>query len=228
MPKGAYKRSKSDWNKGLTKETDARVAKNAAAISVGVTESWKDSEIRVNHIVAMSIAHMGVPLSPEHCTAISAGLIGKSKSPEHCKAISDTKIGISLSLENIVGLIKSHNTPEYLEANSGENHWNWQGGVTPLYELLHNIFKYKKWRFDVFTRDNYTCQKCGDNSGGNLEAHHKKPFIVILHENNIITYETAINCVELWDINNGITLCKECHKKEQKLTMELIKNIRKN
>jgi len=25
--------------------------------------------------------------------------------------------------------------------------------------------------------------------------------------------EQAVNCEELWNINNGITLCKECHKK---------------
>lgn len=28
MPSGVYKRTKSAWNKGLTKETDERVAKN--------------------------------------------------------------------------------------------------------------------------------------------------------------------------------------------------------
>ena len=29
MPRGVYKRTKDPWNKGLTKETDERVAKNA-------------------------------------------------------------------------------------------------------------------------------------------------------------------------------------------------------
>jgi hypothetical protein len=30
-------------------------------------------------------------------------------------------------------------------------------------------------------------------------------------ENNIITLEDAFGCDELWNLNNGITWCKECH-----------------
>ena len=64
----------------------------------------------------------------------------------------------------------------------------------------------------VFKRDNFTCKKCGDNSGGNLEAHHIKSFAVICHENNINLVKEAKKCKELWNLNNGLTLCKECHK----------------
>lgn len=35
----------------------------------------------------------------------------------------------------------------------------------------------------------------------------------IIRENNIMTLTDAVKCEELWNINNGITLCKECHKK---------------
>ena len=35
---------------------------------------------------------------------------------------------------------------------------------------------------------------------------------VILIENNIDSMEKAIECKELWDRNNGITLCNACHK----------------
>ena len=34
-----------------------------------------------------------------------------------------------------------------------------------------------------------------------------------MEEYQIKTFEQALNCAELWDINNGRTLCKECHKK---------------
>lgn len=58
--------------------------------------------------------------------------------------------------------------------------------------------KYKRWRFDVFARDHFTCQDCGDSRGGNLNAHHLKPFA---------------DFPDLrFEISNGITLCTPCHK----------------
>lgn len=60
--------------------------------------------------------------------------------------------------------------------------------------------EYKHWRYDVFVRDNFTCMRCGDDQGGNLEAHHKKSFA---------DYPELRYVVE-----NGETLCKDCHDKE--------------
>lgn len=65
---------------------------------------------------------------------------------------------------------------------------------------LRYSVQYKRWRFDVYSRDKFTCQKCGDKKGGNLNAHHIKPFA---------------DYPELrFEVSNGITLCKTCHKKE--------------
>lgn len=33
-----------------------------------------------------------------------------------------------------------------------------------------------------------------------------------MEENRITKIEEGIMCNELWDINNGVTLCKVCHK----------------
>jgi len=103
------------------------------------------------------------------------------------------------------------------EANRGKNHYKWRSGISSLYEKIRKNFQYRQWRSDVFTRDEFTCQKCGIKSGYGkaiyLEVHHIKPMSKILEENNIKTIENAINCQELWNINNGITLCKECHNK---------------
>jgi len=78
--------------------------------------------------------------------------------------------------------------------------------------------KYNNWRIQIFIRDEYTCQKCGD-LGGKLQAHHIKPFATILKENKIITLDSAIQCAELWNLDNGITLCKKCHKQYRRKNM---------
>lgn len=84
--------------------------------------------------------------------------------------------------------------PECLKANRG---------IKPrTYHLTHrdkrgSAFD-REWRIAVFERDNYTCQACGDR-GGELNAHHLKPY----KKHPELKH----------DINNGQTLCVECHKK---------------
>lgn len=75
--------------------------------------------------------------------------------------------------------------------------------------------EYRQWRSDVFTRDNFTCQRCLMR-GQRIHAHHIRPFQDIIIENNITTVEQAAECAELWNINNGITYCVSCHKKAHK------------
>lgn len=58
--------------------------------------------------------------------------------------------------------------------------------------------EYNDFKRDVYERDNYTCVCCGDNKGGNLNAHH-------LNSYNFDKEHRT-------DINNGVTLCKKCHK----------------
>lgn len=99
-----------------------------------------------------------------------------------------------------------------LIGNFGDKSRNWQGGKTTLRVLIRSCFKYRQWRSDIFSRDNFTCQKCGIK-GGYLEAdHYPKRFSDILKEYNIKTFEEALICEELWNINNGRTLHKNCHR----------------
>jgi hypothetical protein len=94
----------------------------------------------------------------------------------------------------------------------GKNHWNWKNGISKLNHLIRNLPEMKIWINYIFKRDNYTCKKCGQY-GGKLHAHHKKPFSIILKQNNITTIKEALNCKELWEKSNGVTLCIKCHKK---------------
>ncbi|MCK9371073.1 HNH endonuclease [Candidatus Dojkabacteria bacterium] len=95
---------------------------------------------------------------------------------------------------------------------TGKNNPNWKGGTTELSFQIRHSYVYNEWRRQIFQRDDYTCQRCGKR-GVILQADHIKPFSVILKQNNIKTLLDAINCVELWDLNNGRTLCLDCHKK---------------
>lgn len=86
----------------------------------------------------------------------------------------------------------------------------WRGGKTKLKELIRSGLKYRIWRNEVFKRDNYTCNLCG-HRGGNLESHHKIALSKLIDNYNIKTFEEALNCKYLWEIDNGITLCIPCH-----------------
>ena len=59
--------------------------------------------------------------------------------------------------------------------------------------------EYKRWRFDVFAKDGFVCQQCGDSRGGNLQAHHVKSF----------SDHPELRFV----VENGITICEKCHEK---------------
>ena len=88
----------------------------------------------------------------------------------------------------------------------------WKGGISKLRYVIRGNFKYRQWRSDVFTRDDFTCQQCGER-GSQLVSHHIKAFSKIISEYKILTLNQALSCDELWNINNGLTLCRKCHKK---------------
>lgn len=78
-----------------------------------------------------------------------------------------------------------------------KNHF-WKGGVTPMNIRLRASGRYKLWRTRVFERDDYTCQMCSVR-GGKLEADHIKQF--------------AFYPDVRFDVDNGRTLCHDCHIK---------------
>lgn len=81
---------------------------------------------------------------------------------------------------------------------AGDKHHNWQGGKTEESKAFRNSLEYRVWRKRVFERDQYTCQNC-DQIGGELNADHIKPF--------------ALYTELRLDLNNGRTLCRQCHLK---------------
>ena len=100
--------------------------------------------------------------------------------------------------------------------NLGEKNHFWKGGKTKLSQQIRNSAEYSFWRKQIFERDNYTCQQCGRRTKKGdkviIEADHIYPFSKILDDYDITSIEEAISCEKLWDIENGRTLCRDCHK----------------
>jgi hypothetical protein len=102
----------------------------------------------------------------------------------------------------------------------GENSHSWKNGNTSLNLCIRGSVNSRDWKLKVFNRDGYTCKECGNKSvRGNavyLEAHHIKEFAQIIVDNNIKSFDDALICDEMWDINNGVTLCRACHNQTKK------------
>ena len=80
----------------------------------------------------------------------------------------------------------------------GEKHPNWNPNLTDEERRkLRKSIDDDIFRRKVLKRDKYTCQKCADSKGGNLNAHHIKNH----SEHKELRY----------DVENGITFCETCH-----------------
>lgn len=92
-----------------------------------------------------------------------------------------------------------------VERMSGKNHYNYNPNLTNEQRLKHRYVlggkNAEKWRNDVYKRDNYTCQVCGARNGKGKRIDH-----------NAHHLDGWNWCEEKrFDLDNGITLCKECH-----------------
>jgi hypothetical protein len=85
----------------------------------------------------------------------------------------------------------------------GAGHYNWDGGKTKDSLKARTNTKSYNFRKNVLKRDEKICQNCGSNE--NLHVHHIKSF--------------SKHPESRYDVNNGITLCKQCHQKEHKFKL---------
>ena len=115
--------------------------------------------------------------------------------------------------------LEGYKSPNYKYIPKDKTNWNkkennpfWKGGITKLYEIIHSSDECQQWRSDIFQKDNWTCQTCGKRGNMELNAHHVKEVCIILKENQIKDWQEAKKCKELWNLNNGVTLCKLCHR----------------
>lgn len=109
-------------------------------------------------------------------------------------------------------LIKTMRTDEYRKKSSlakrGAKNPMWNENLSEE-DRADNLARsrtvsgYLFFRRRVYERDHFTCQRCGDSTGGNLVVHHINSYTEYPEQRT--------------EVSNGITLCESCHKEYHKI-----------
>lgn len=183
--------------KGIKHTKESYIQAGNALRGIKLTEETKQK---------MSKARRGIKLSDETKRRIGEAFKGKKHTEERKMKMRGKK-----RIRKTIRITSEVERQSMRDRMKGDKNPRWQGGKVSLKGLIRKHYKYRQWRSDVYTRDNFTCQICGQHSG-KLNADHIKSFSKIFHENNLTTIEEALICEELWNINNGRTLCHQCHR----------------
>lgn len=130
------------------------------------------------------------------------------------------RVGIKHTKETILKIIDSRKGKCL-----GENNASWKGGTTPLMNKIKRLTEYKQWQIKVLKRDKYICRKCGSNKG-NKSPHHLTALSFLVNMFNIKKVADAKECVDLFNVRNGITLCIDCHYKTPNFAWKAVKTPR--
>lgn len=185
MPIGIYIR---------TKEHKKKISDGLRRIGAGKWNIGKKASIQTKN--KMSLMRKGNPKSEEWKEKIGKAHLGKKRPPfskEWKDKISESmkkngwhppsNFGKKHSEKTKKKISKAHLKRVYVR-------------ITPLNHRIRTSKEYKLWRQVVKERDNFACIWCGSTKS--IEADHIKPFALF---------------PELrFAIDNGRTLCKECHK----------------
>lgn len=135
---------------------------------------------------------------------------GKTHSSSTKQTISKNRTGKTAGENHpLYGKKRSQETVDkwkksYLGKSKGKNNPNYNPDLTNEERITRrNYHEYRQWRHDVYVRDNYTCQCCGDTKSGIFQAHHLDGY--------------SNHKEKRTDVDNGITLCRKCHKKFHEL-----------
>lgn len=168
----------------------------------------------------------GIGMSDETKKKVSSSIKAKWKDPEYRKKLEEihsAKVGklssnwqggkITITCEHCGQEFKvfpyRKDTAKYCSnsclasAKTGENAKNWKGGIDLENKRARQSDEYDLWRKEVYRKFNWTCNICGKKCRGkDIIAHHIKHFS---------KYPKL-----RYDVNNGVTLCRSCHKKVHK------------
>lgn len=102
----------------------------------------------------------------------------------------------------------------------GKNSTAWKGGKMSMTRLVKGFQNRNGWYKKIYERDGFKCTCCG--SKNKIEAHHKLPIknIIDMYKSNfeeaedLYRYLISLDIIIDSNLDNGVTLCRECHKKE--------------
>lgn len=108
---------------------------------------------------------------------------------------------------------------------TGPNATAWKGGKLSIVCRVKGILHTRlNWYARVYQRDGWKCTEC--SSTKRIDAHHKKPIVELVSELTVgKTFDSDESKIE-WlvsqreiadpNLENGVTLCRVCHKKVHK------------
>lgn len=153
------------------------------------------------------------------CSLYSLGL----NSRELAKLFNCSKPTVLKALKqaNVV-MKKSHESPRHRSKNQfGNKNSNWKGGIKSVYDRIRDLKCYWNWHTNILKKYNNICQNC--HTTKNLEVHHIKTLKSLVLNYCEINKKTIkdLNEVDLqnqyfYDENNGVPLCKKCHREHHK------------
>lgn len=158
----------------------------------------------------MSEAKKGRKLTKEHSKNISESLKGRLPWNTGKKTPLKTREKMSEYRKGNQYALGVKHTDDYkinmsMVQQGIVNRKDWKGFTRTDNFRIRNSPEYKAWRTEVFKKDNYTCQDCGQ-VGGYLNAHHIMDFALYPKYRFVVEF--------------GHTLCKKCHKELHKRLRE--------
>jgi hypothetical protein len=180
-------------------------------------EYWSNPEIQNKHSSAIKASqNYKKGIANRNNSGENNGMYGKKASEETRTKMKISRTGKKQSEETV------NKRRETIKQRHEEKIHSGMKMIHSLnYELKRYINGVCKWSFRIFERDGWKCTSC--TSTTNLDAHHIKPFSIIIKEclananfkTDLEKYNYLKTKPELIDneLLNGITLCRECHKK---------------
>ena len=158
-------------------------------------EVSKETRLKISLSLIGNTRHLGSKHSVETKAKMRLAKLGKKHSKEHNRKISLGLMG-NRSRTGEVYSIEARKAQS--ERFKGAKSHLWRGGITKVNVKIRSSLEYRLWREAVFKRDDWTCVKC-KKRGVKLNADHIKQF--------------AFYPKLRFKVNNGRTLCEDCHKK---------------
>ena len=141
------------------------------------------------------------------------------------------RLGRRKGVNNLMGIPKSEaskrkrseamkrwavENPDKVEARGaktrGPLNYRWNGGSSKFNTSIRLMHENRKWMDAVKVRDG-ACVRCV--SVEDLESHHKTELAVLIERLGIKSRDDVrAHADELWNLDNGETLCRRCHYNE--------------